>query len=142
MHSIRCPLFALALFVSFFATPLESPRAQGLDIAEADVIDLTHAFDTDTIFWPTETEGFKLTKIFRGPTKEGFFYAAYKFCLPEHGGTHLDAPFHFAERGWTTAKIPLKRLIGSGQQETRREDSEMGSSRKEVRKHGYSRWRR
>jgi len=114
MLSIRRSLFAFALLVAFCITSVVSPRAQGLDIAKANVVDLTHALDADTIFWPTETEGFKLTELYKGPSKgpEGFFYAAYKFCTPEHGGTHLDAPFHFAERGWTVAKIPLERLIG------------------------------
>jgi len=105
-------LFAFALLASLFATSIVSLRAQGLDITRANLIDLTHALDAETIFWPTETDGFKLTKLFKGSTKEGFFYATYKFCLPEHGGTHLDAPFHFAERGWTVAEISLKRLVG------------------------------
>ena len=114
MHSSRSLLFVSALFAEFSMTLVASPRAQGLDIAEANVIDLTHALGPDTIFWPTETDGFKLTELYKGPTKgpEGFFYAAYKFCAVEHGGTHLDAPFHFAEQGWRTDQIPLTRLIG------------------------------
>ena len=31
---------------------------------------------------------------------------------PEHGGTHLDAPRHYAKGKWSTAEIPLDRLIG------------------------------
>jgi len=114
MLSICRPLSAFALVALLFATSIVSSRAQGLDIAKANVIDLTHALDADTIFWPTVTDNFKLIEVYKGPTKgpEGFFYAAYKFCMPEHGGTHLDAPFHFAERGMTVADIPLKRLIG------------------------------
>jgi kynurenine formamidase len=114
MISIHRTLLAFALLVALCATLGASQRAQGLDISEANVIDLTHALDTDTIFWPTETEGFKLTELYMGPTKgpEGYFYAAYRFCMPEHGGTHLDAPFHFAEHGETAAEIPLKRLYG------------------------------
>ncbi len=114
MISVCRTFLGLTLFVGLCATPAASPRAQGLDLANSEAIDLTHAFDGDTIFWPTETEGFKLTELYKGPSKgpEGYFYAAYRFCMPEHGGTHLDAPFHFAERGETTAEIPLKRLIG------------------------------
>jgi kynurenine formamidase len=114
MISVCRSLLGLTLLVVLCATLVASPRAQGLDFAKSDAIDLTHALDDDTIFWPTETEGFKLTELYKGPSKgpEGYFYAAYRFCMPEHGGTHLDAPFHFAERGKTTAEIPLKRLIG------------------------------
>jgi len=113
MISVCRTFLGLTLLAGLCATPAASPRAQGLDLAKSVAIDLTHAFDGDTIFWPTETDGFKLTELYKGPSKgpEGYFYAAYRFCMPEHGGTHLDAPFHFAERGETTAEIPLKRLI-------------------------------
>lgn len=31
--------------------------------------------------------------------------------MSEHGGTHIDAPFHFNRFGWKTHEIPLKRLV-------------------------------
>lgn len=31
--------------------------------------------------------------------------------MNEHGGTHLDAPFHFNPTGWTVDKIPASSLI-------------------------------
>ena len=31
--------------------------------------------------------------------------------MAEHGGTHLDAPFHFNAAGWTVDQIPQDRLI-------------------------------
>ncbi len=31
--------------------------------------------------------------------------------LSSHSGTHLDAPFHFIEKGFTIDKIPLRRLV-------------------------------
>lgn len=31
--------------------------------------------------------------------------------MGEHGGTHIDAPFHFDRNGWTVEKIPPSRLI-------------------------------
>jgi kynurenine formamidase len=45
-------------------------------------------------------------------TPGGYYYAANNFSAAEHGGTHLDAPVHFAEGQWTTEQIPLERLIG------------------------------
>ena len=76
-------------------------------------IDLTHPFDEQTIFWPTE-EGFALERAFHGITPGGYFYAANRFRMAEHGGTHLDAPIHFFKDGETVDEIPLERLIGPG----------------------------
>jgi len=114
MPLIRCTLLAFPLFLALCTAPAATPRAQGLDITTANIVDLTHPLDSDTIYWPTDTQGFKLTPIFKGKTEgpEGFFYVAFRFCAPEHGGTHLDAPYHFAEGRKTTAEIPVKRLIG------------------------------
>jgi kynurenine formamidase len=75
-------------------------------------IDLTHAFSESTIYWPTDTAGFRLEQLAYGPTPGGWFYAAYAFSSAEHGGTHLDAPVHFAEGRLSADEIPLSALIG------------------------------
>ena len=75
-------------------------------------VDLTHAFSESTIYWPTDTEGFQLEDLAFGPTEGGWFYASYRFASAEHGGTHLDAPIHFAEGRRTAEEIPLSELIG------------------------------
>jgi kynurenine formamidase len=77
------------------------------------IIDLTHAFDAKTIYWPTE-EGFKLILESAGKTEQGYYYAANRFMCAEHGGTHIDAPIHFFERGQTVDELPLARLVGPG----------------------------
>jgi len=74
-------------------------------------VDLTHAFDTDTVYWPT-AGGFELTVDAAGMTEKGYYYEANSFKAAEHGGTHLDAPIHFAEGRWTADVIPLDRLMG------------------------------
>jgi kynurenine formamidase len=75
-------------------------------------IDLTHAFSESTIYWPTDTAGFQLDTLASGPSPGGWFYASYAFSAAEHGGTHLDAPLHFAEGRLATDEIPLSGLIG------------------------------
>lgn len=75
------------------------------------LIDLTHNYSTETIYWPTEG-GFKLDEEFDGMTEKGYYYSAKKFSAPEHGGTHIDAPIHFAKNGKTVDQIPLDQLIG------------------------------
>jgi kynurenine formamidase len=74
-------------------------------------IDLTYDFSDETIYWPT-AEGFKLTTIFKGPTEKGFFYFSNNYMASEHGGTHIDAPNHFAYERKTVDQIPLSQLTG------------------------------
>ena len=74
-------------------------------------IDLTHSFSSDTIYWPTE-DGFSLTVKSHGMTDEGYFYSANSFQSAEHGGTHIDAPIHFARDRQTVDQIPITNLIG------------------------------
>jgi kynurenine formamidase len=85
--------------------------AQAVDLARARVIDLTHAFDDTTLYWPTSPSAFRMERLAWGPTPGGYFYAAFTLCTPEHGGTHLDAPLHFAEGAASTAELPLTQLI-------------------------------
>jgi kynurenine formamidase len=77
------------------------------------LVDLTHSFDESTIYWPTE-DGFKLIGESAGITEQGYYYAANRFMCAEHGGTHIDAPIHFFEKGATVDKIALDRLLGPG----------------------------
>ena len=74
-------------------------------------LDLTHAFDAATIYWPTE-KGFQFEPGANGPNPKGYYYAANRFATAEHGGTHLDAPRHFAEGRHTADQIKPERLVG------------------------------
>lgn len=73
-------------------------------------IDLSYDYSPETIYWPT-SEPFKLDAVAAGVTEKGYYYSAYKFCAAEHGGTHIDAPIHFAEGRQTVDQIPLDQLI-------------------------------
>jgi kynurenine formamidase len=73
-------------------------------------VDLTHPFGAETIFWPT-AEPFRLEKVADGVTDLGYYYAANEFRTAEHGGTHVDAPIHFAAGRQTVDAIPLSRLV-------------------------------
>jgi kynurenine formamidase len=82
------------------------------DFPTGKIVDLSHTFDSRTIYWPTE-EGFKFEKGPDGFTPQGYYYAANRFCAPEHGGTHIDAPKHFAINSNTVDQIPLDQLMGN-----------------------------
>ena len=74
--------------------------------------DLTYPYNKNTIYWPTE-KGFNIEKVFYGITNKNYFYSAFKFCAPEHGGTHIDAPRHFAKDGMTVDELPIENLMGN-----------------------------
>ena len=73
-------------------------------------IDLSYDYSSETIYWPT-AEAFKLDTVSAGVTEKGYYYSAYNFSAAEHGGTHIDAPIHFANGGKTVDEIPLTQLI-------------------------------
>jgi kynurenine formamidase len=101
---------SLLLFL-FFAVPVLAQRTPALPAGR--VIDLSYPFDQNTVYWPT-AESFKLDTDFEGVTDKGYFYSAYRYSAAEHGGTHLDAPVHFAKGHTTVDQIPLEQLMGNG----------------------------
>ncbi|MDQ3283025.1 MAG: cyclase family protein [Acidobacteriota bacterium] len=82
-----------------------------VDVAHAEIVDLTYAFDANTLYWPNSPYGFKLEQLAYGPTPGGYFYSSNAYSAPEHGGTHLDAPIHFSANGVTLDMLPLQQLI-------------------------------
>lgn len=87
-------------------------KTQTADFTNGKWIDLSYDFSDETVYWVTAKE-FEKEKVAEGKTDQGFFYSAYNYSAAEHGGTHIDAPIHFAEGRQTVDQIPLERLIGS-----------------------------
>jgi kynurenine formamidase len=99
-------LFVLELLFIFFAiscVTAEEPEGRWLD--------MTYPYDSDTIYWPT-AKGFQLDRVAWGINEAGWWYASNEFGASEHGGTHADAPIHFAQNGRTMDEIPLEEWIG------------------------------
>ncbi len=93
-------VLAIFLFAQRRATPVERP-------VFSHVIDLTHvvndkvpAFDESEKFTARTVETFD---------KQGYF--AREFSMPEHFGTHVDAPAHMTAQRWTVEQIPPERLV-------------------------------
>ena len=77
------------------------------------IVDLTYSFDAESVYWPT-AETFKLETDAEGMTENGYYYSAYRYSAAEHGGTHLDAPVHFAKGRNSVDQIPVDQLTGAG----------------------------
>lgn len=85
--------------------------AEGHDFSR--LFDLSHPLSNDTLTW-NPNDKFATIDQLVVDDPSSFFYASNNFVGPEHGGTHLDAPYHFNKNGWTVDKIPLDRLISPG----------------------------
>jgi len=102
-------LLAAAAGFAWAQSPVRT--APAIDLSAYRIVDLTYSFNASTPYWPTATTGFQLQTVSKGPAPGGYFYSAYAYAAPEHGGTHLDAPVHFAEGHASTEKVPLDRLM-------------------------------
>ena len=100
----------LLIFVLILAVPVVAQKPGAFPSGR--VVDLTHAFDVNSVYWPT-AQPFKLETDFEGMTEKGYFYSAYRYSAAEHGGTHLDSPVHYAKGRYTVDEIPLQQLMGA-----------------------------
>lgn len=112
MFSARILVYGLLSVISWRcgdsrpALPLERNALDGFEL-----VDLSHAYDDETIFWPTG-KPFQHERTAWGIADGGYWYSSYDFALSEHSGTHLDAPIHFAEGQAAVGEIPLQKLVG------------------------------
>ncbi len=100
------------VFITFVSLLLAMcVQSEEWSLGEGRWVDLTHEFSEETLYWPT-SDTFQKDTVFVGHTDEGFYYEAYQICTAEHGGTHLDAPIHFAEDRKRVHELELDQLIG------------------------------
>lgn len=104
---MRTPIVVVAAVIAASALG----TAQTIDLSKYQTVDLSHEYGPRTLYWPTAKSRFVLDPEASGKTPGGWFYASNTLSTPEHGGTHLDAPHHFAENGRTTEQIPLDQLV-------------------------------
>jgi kynurenine formamidase len=102
---------AFVVAILSFTVAAACTRPPAANPLSGSVVDLSHEYSEQAIFWPT-AEGFRLDKVAEGMTPQGYYYAANNFASAEHGGTHLDAPVHFAAGKWSVEQIPVQQLIG------------------------------
>src|SRR5688500_2631438 len=109
LHAVAVLVVLAAASCTASPPPLPAPPGNPLN---GTVVDLSHEYSDQSIFWPT-AESFKLDKVADGMTPQGYYYAANNFASAEHGGTHVDAPVHFAQGKWSVDQIPVQQLMGN-----------------------------
>ncbi len=102
--AIACAL-AIAVFVFAQRHSADAPKP-----TIAAVVDLTHPLSEKVPTYEVEDKSPYEAHSVATIQKDGYFARAVSF--PEHFGTHLDAPAHFAAGRWTVDQIPPQRLVG------------------------------
>ena len=102
---------AVKILLALIIAPALLGAQQPIALDTYRIVDLSHAYGPSTLYWPTSPTRFELETLASGMTPGGYFYAANSLSTPEHGGTHLDAPVHFSEKGLTVDRLPLAQLI-------------------------------
>lgn len=109
---LALPAAALLAFASScVVSPPDAATDRPRSIETARWIDLTHAYDAETVFWPTG-KPFEHLETAWGVTGQGYFYSSFDLYTSEHAGTHIDAPIHFSAGKRTVDEIPLDELAG------------------------------
>jgi kynurenine formamidase len=119
-HRARFRLSVLFLaFLPLLIGPVEARAQQpnalaevfgGIHSGEVKVIDLTHSLDEQSPYWPEGNAPSPFHAAVVGTLdRNGYF--ARQMTLPEHFGTHMDAPAHFDPKGLTVDRIPLESLL-------------------------------
>jgi kynurenine formamidase len=98
--------YALALGLLLFAQRKPEPAQPEFK----QVVDLTHSLSNAVPTYEVEKEPSFKAKTVATIDKDGYF--AREISLPEHFGTHIDAPAHFIKGLWTVDEIPPERLVG------------------------------
>jgi kynurenine formamidase len=98
--------YVLALAIFLFAQHHNPAlRAGGF----SSVVDLTHTLGADTPNYEQTAKPVFHARNIATVEKSGYF--AREISLPEHFGTHIDAPAHFVQGLWTVDQIPVERLV-------------------------------
>jgi kynurenine formamidase len=109
---LRSSIIATIVAAVCAVAPAQSRQNEGLLEralkGQAQIVDLTQHIDSKVPTYGGERDSLRYEKL-AGFEREG--YAAGAFRLPEHFGTHVDAPGHFIAGTETVDRIEAKRLI-------------------------------
>lgn len=106
--------FALLMILPAAAFPQQQdPLAEvfrDVKSGAIEIVDLTHPLDARSPYWP---EGAPQSPFHASvvSTYDHGGYFARVVTLPEHFGTHMDAPAHFDPKGLTVDQIPVWKFL-------------------------------
>jgi len=109
-------LFCFLVLISFATrVPAQQLDAvagllQAVQRGQVRLVDLTHPLDDQSPYWPEGRTGSPFrASVAASFEKDGYF--ARDLGLPEHFGTHMDAPAHFDPKGQTVEQLRMENFL-------------------------------
>lgn len=84
----------------------------GIETEQVRVIDLTHPLDEHSPYWPAGRERCPFTSVVTVNFDSRACFAR-DLTLPEHSGTHLDAPAHALPGGTPVDQLPVTHFLSA-----------------------------
>ncbi|HXH50611.1 MAG TPA: cyclase family protein [Terriglobia bacterium] len=92
---------------------MDDQLSSGLRDGKLRLVDLTHTLDGGSPYWPEDRPGSPFhTSAATTYQRDGNF--TRNLSMPEHFGTHMDAPVHFDPKGESVDRIPVERFLAPG----------------------------
>ncbi len=111
-HAIRSAIGTILLLTGVIPCPADETLPSPFATGQVRFVDLSLALNDKSPFWPGENYSpFRLRTI-ATLEKDGVLSKA--FSMPEHLGTHIDAPNHFEADRPSVDEIPAEQLFGPG----------------------------
>ncbi|XP_006822650.1 uncharacterized protein LOC100369881 [Saccoglossus kowalevskii] len=99
------------IFATGWSDDVKEPCQIAAKSEESPFLDMSYSFiEGETIYWPTADP--YVREAGSSVNRDGYYFETNSFCAAEHGGTHFDAPGHFAENKQRVHQVPLDSLIG------------------------------
>jgi len=67
--------------ISWLVLWMIAGSVDALNVDDYQLVDLSHAFSHDTLYWPTAPSKFEKKQLAFGMTGGGFFYSLYIFSM-------------------------------------------------------------
>lgn len=110
----------LAVLLSGVCVASPTARAQQADSlarvfgaiqsGQIEVVDLSHSLDENSPYWPEGNAPSPFHARVVSTIEHGGYFAR-DLEMPEHFGTHMDAPAHFDAKGLTVDRIPVTQFL-------------------------------
>lgn len=106
------PVLLLFLTANAMAQQTNAPTelVQAIQSGQMKVMDLTHTLSAQAPYWPEPNSlpSFRV-RVTETYARDG--YLGREVALPEHFGTHMDAPLHFDSKGKSVDQLSAKNFL-------------------------------